>query len=311
MTLFSSPPTHMRQPNSKGVHNVCIYLGHHITQSLDQRMQKTMNTWFKLKPFWTAANCTTRWKLRVYHAIIQNKLIYRLETLHLTQAMLKKIDAFHLCGLRSIGLETTFVRRNTNEFVLKINVVVFGPPPQETDDSDPLRQTTDEPSAACSYPIGKRRLGGPKQWRMNGVWNTSRQNQRIHQLALTRTFWMLSQCRPSDTWVSTAAKKNKGMFFLLSSSLFFLFLVVALVVQASKKRRFALKIWFQVLGAMIIHNCQLFWCEHYGTEVWHASEVISDLIVLLQCKNIVGINHLGRWHSALCSLSFYGVLPTT
>ena len=117
MTLFSSPPTHMRQPNSKGVHNVCIYLGHHITQSLDQRMQKTMNTWFKLKPFWKAANCTTRWKLRVYHAIIQNKLIYRLETLHLTQAMLKKIDAFHLCGLRSIGLETTFV---------------FGPPPQET-----------------------------------------------------------------------------------------------------------------------------------------------------------------------------------
>jgi microsomal dipeptidase-like Zn-dependent dipeptidase len=84
-----------------------------------------MKTWFKLKPFWKAANCTTRWKLRVYHEIIQNKLIYGLETLHLTQAMLKKIDAFHVRGLRSIGLETTFVnRRNTSEFVLRT--------PQET-----------------------------------------------------------------------------------------------------------------------------------------------------------------------------------
>ena len=62
-----------------------------------------------------------RWRLRVYHAVIQNKLIYGLETVHLTQSTLKKINVFHLRGLRSIlGLETTFVnRRNTNEFVLR------------------------------------------------------------------------------------------------------------------------------------------------------------------------------------------------
>ena len=80
-----------------------------------------MKTWFKLKPFWQAANCTPRWRLRVYHAVIQNKLTYGLETVHLTQSMLKRINAFHLRGLRSIlGLETTFVnRRNTNEFVLR------------------------------------------------------------------------------------------------------------------------------------------------------------------------------------------------
>ena len=54
----------------------CTYLGHHITQSLNvrqevgQRMQQAMKTWFKLKPSWQAANCTPRWRLRVYHAVI-------------------------------------------------------------------------------------------------------------------------------------------------------------------------------------------------------------------------------------------------
>jgi hypothetical protein len=70
---------------------------------------------------------------------------------------------------------------------------------------------------------------------MNGVWNTSRQNQRIHQLALTRTFWMLSQCRPSDTWVSTAAKKNKGMFFCCHRPCSSCFLLLPLSFKPAKK----------------------------------------------------------------------------
>ena len=104
------------------------YLGHHITRSMNMRqeigyrMQQTMAAWTKLKPFWKASNCTVGWRLRVYQAVIQNKLIYGLETVHLTQAMLNKINAFQLRGLRSIlNLEPTFVnRRNTNEFVLRM-----------------------------------------------------------------------------------------------------------------------------------------------------------------------------------------------
>ena len=58
----------MMEPDSKGLQNVSnwgITSPSHITQSLNvrqevgQRMQETMNTWFKLKPFWEAANCTT------------------------------------------------------------------------------------------------------------------------------------------------------------------------------------------------------------------------------------------------------------
>jgi hypothetical protein len=84
-------------------------------------MQQTMAAWTKLKPFCKASNCTVGWRLRVYQAVIQNKLIYGLETVHLTQAMLNKIDAFQLRVLRSIlNLEPTFVnRRNTNDFVLR------------------------------------------------------------------------------------------------------------------------------------------------------------------------------------------------
>ena len=205
------------------------YLGHHITRSMNMRqeigyrMQQTMAAWTKLKPFWKASNCTVGWRLRVYQAVIQNKLIYGLETVHLTQAMLNKINAFQLRGLRSIlNLEPTFVnRRNTNEFVLTMasekaghevklfsellldkRVKLSGHLLRATD-SDPMRQVVYSPQSANAYPIGKRRVGAPRQqWRHfthKHIWNkltngwtdylnTDEQNRRIHQMALARQF---------------------------------------------------------------------------------------------------------------------------
>ena len=129
-----------------------------VRQEVGQRMQQTMKTSFKLEPVWKTAHCTSTWKLRVYYAIIQNKLVYALKTLHITKTMLRKMDAFHLRGLlRSmLGLRTTFA-------------VLFGPPPQETYRfrwTYPLRHTTFAPNTACTYPTGKRKVGGPRQqWR--------------------------------------------------------------------------------------------------------------------------------------------------
>ena len=139
---------------------------------------------------WKAANCTTRRKLRVSrdHPKQTHLWVRNLSKLFPYQAMLKKIDAFHLRGLRSIlGLETTVVRRNISEFVLRtasdhsgheIEIPLFSDllllkkrialagHISRTNDSDPLRQTTYAPSTACSDPIGKRRVGGPRQqWR--------------------------------------------------------------------------------------------------------------------------------------------------
>ena len=133
------------------------------------------------------SNCTVGWRLRVYQAVIQNKLIYGLETVHLTQAMLNKIDAFQLRVLyRSIlNLEPTFVnRRNTNDFVLRTASEKAGHEVKlfsellldkrvklsghllRTTDSDPMRQVVYSPQSANAYPIGKRRVGAPRQqWR--------------------------------------------------------------------------------------------------------------------------------------------------
>ena len=97
--------------------------------------------------------------------------------------MSKKIKAFHLRGLRSIlGLETACVnRRNTNEFVWRTASEHAGQQIQlfsdlllkkgtalaghilRTHDGDPLRQITHAPSSASGFPIGKRRVGGPRQ----------------------------------------------------------------------------------------------------------------------------------------------------
>ena len=89
------------------------YLGHQITQQMDvkheinHKMSQTLRTWFKLETFWKAVDCTTKWKLQVYDAVIRNKLLYGLETVHLTQSLQRKVNAFQLRGLRKIlGLTT-------------------------------------------------------------------------------------------------------------------------------------------------------------------------------------------------------------
>ena len=76
------------------------YLGHQITEGMDVRheiqgkMVQTFKTWYKLTPFWTTVVCSRKWKLQVFDAIIRKKLLYGLETVHLTQSLHKKVNAF-------------------------------------------------------------------------------------------------------------------------------------------------------------------------------------------------------------------------
>ena len=193
---------------------------------------------FMLPNFKVILGCVWRWTYRhslnwwafasntvyIYISIKKIlKLIYGLETVHSTQAMLNKISAFQLRGLRSIlNLEPTFVnRRNTNEFVLRMasekaghevklfsellldkRVKLSGHLLRATD-SDPTRQVVYSPQSANAFPIGKRRVGAPRQqWRHfthKHIWNkltngwtdylnTDEQNRRIHQTALARQF---------------------------------------------------------------------------------------------------------------------------
>ena len=65
-------------------------------------MHQALKLWLKLNDFWETVNCSKHWKLQMCYAITKNKLLYGLETVHLTQAMNKKGNAFQLRGFRKI-----------------------------------------------------------------------------------------------------------------------------------------------------------------------------------------------------------------
>ena len=171
------------------------YLGHQITHNMNVkheincRMQQTLITWYKLELSWKAAACSVKWKLEVYDAI-KNKLLYGLETIHLTQAMQQKVNTFQLRGLRKIlNLQSTYMNRaHTNAYVMQkanqeINrnrknnlreIKLFSELVQQkrcrlvghifrTPPEDPLRQVSYLPNSAAVYPIHRRRVGGPRQ----------------------------------------------------------------------------------------------------------------------------------------------------
>ena len=78
------------------------YLGNEINREANiwheilNKMQEVRKTWFGLLPYWKATNANLKWQLLIFDAAIKSKVIYGLETVHLTQAMMKKVDAFQL-----------------------------------------------------------------------------------------------------------------------------------------------------------------------------------------------------------------------
>ena len=115
--------------------------------------------------------------------MIRAKLLYGLATVHLTKAMLNKID-----GLRKIlNLPSTFIdRRFTNRYVLRRssdlmsthgnheNNLLFSHCYNErrakllghiarTTQQDPLRQISFQPNSVNRIPYGKKRHGRPRQ----------------------------------------------------------------------------------------------------------------------------------------------------
>ena len=111
------------------------YLGNELNQQVNvkheilNKLQSVRITWLKMMPYWKASGSNVKWKLRIFNAIIGAKLLYGLETIHLTKALLNKIDAFQVRGLRKIlKLPSTFIdRRFTNRNVLdRVSALMFG-----------------------------------------------------------------------------------------------------------------------------------------------------------------------------------------
>jgi len=108
------------------------YLGVELNERADPnkelrlRISNTMSTWKKMGVFFKNANCTVRFKIQVYHAVIRAKLMYGLESAQFNNTTKMKLDVFYLKGLRHIcKIQTTWtgtevIRENTNEEVYRI-----------------------------------------------------------------------------------------------------------------------------------------------------------------------------------------------
>ena len=171
------------------------YLGNELNQEVNiqheilNKIQEVHRAWFKLSSYWKATCASKKWKLIVFDAIIRSKLLYGLETVHLTQAMYKRIDAFQYRSLRRIlGMPSTFINRaNTNKKLLEAataaafptrgdrrKIASFSNYHQErrakllghvlrSGNEDPTRQISFLPGTACRIDYGKRRCGRPRQ----------------------------------------------------------------------------------------------------------------------------------------------------
>ena len=85
-----------------------------ITHEINAKMHEVRKTWFELVDYWKASNASKKWQLIIYDAIIRSKLLYGLETVHLTGAMQKKLNVFQIRGLRqTLKMEHTHTSTET------------------------------------------------------------------------------------------------------------------------------------------------------------------------------------------------------
>ena len=112
------------------------YLGNTLHYKLDIRAE-VFGKLSDVKRIWNKINYVFKqnrtnkdkyWKFTVLNAVILSKLVYGLETVQLTDALCRTVDAFYLRALRHIlGLQPSFIdRTSTNKKILDemANIVI-------------------------------------------------------------------------------------------------------------------------------------------------------------------------------------------
>ena len=133
-------------------------------------------------------NANTKWQLLIFDEVVRSKLLYGLETIQLTGAMLKKIDAFQIrCLKRILRIPSTFTdRQNPNRVVLqRCTEILYQNQGDQREfelfsrsyhrrksrslghvlrsrDEDPMRQVSFQPSSAMRVQYGKKRVARGK-----------------------------------------------------------------------------------------------------------------------------------------------------
>ena len=172
-----------------------------IRAEIENRIAATMATWRRMHVSFKNSNCPIRWTIAWFDP---NLLLYGLDTLEIPSALLSKLEAFQLRGLRKIlNVNTTYIdRRNTNaEVYRRANLAVETRQGNDTtltwtirqcieekrikltghllraDDSDPMRQVSFQNNSASPYlPLFRRPGRPPKNWMISSLelcWNNT------------------------------------------------------------------------------------------------------------------------------------------
>ena len=166
-----------------------------IKEEISARISKANQVFHRLKTFWKNSNCSIRWKIQVYDAIIKAITLYGLETVHITKAQIDRLHAMHTKGLRNIlKLKHTYIDRSSTyeriwtmandkiktgkhtnaqvfsfESTLKQRRIKFLGHILRAANNDPMRAITFQPNTAKPAIVHKRRVGGPRK---NWTWET-------------------------------------------------------------------------------------------------------------------------------------------
>ena len=73
-----------------------------VTAEIDRQIQQFNITPSKLNAYWKASEASKKWQLLIFDAVTKSKLLYGMETVQKPEAMMKRIDAFQMKGLRKI-----------------------------------------------------------------------------------------------------------------------------------------------------------------------------------------------------------------
>ena len=85
-----------------------VYLGNtlsskaNVAAEIDRQIQQVNITLWKLNAYSKASEASKKWQLLIFDAVIKGKLLYGMETVQMTEAMMKRVDAFQMKGPRKI-----------------------------------------------------------------------------------------------------------------------------------------------------------------------------------------------------------------
>ena len=91
------------------------------TTEIEKQIQQISITMWILNSYWKATEASKKWQLLIFDAVSQSNLLYGMETVQLTEAVINKLDAFQMKGLRKNlgGKHTYWDRTATNESILE------------------------------------------------------------------------------------------------------------------------------------------------------------------------------------------------